>query len=393
MQKNKTFGSILIIAGTALGAGMMALPLVSAGAGFLPATLMLFVIWALMVYTGLLILEVTLAFPKRRNNFSSMATATLGISGKIVSWLAMMALLYSLAAAYISGGASILSESIDSIFNIDIPAWSSAIIFTLVLGGAVYWSTKATDMFNRSLLSIKGFLLIMALILLMPHIDITKLASSPNHAHLIFLAAPIFLCAFGFHHIIPSLTNYLDKHTKSLKLVIIIGATIPLVIYFFWLLTTLGIMESSSLHGSVGTFISKLIHKTQSKWIAWFVNGFSNIAMTTSFLGVTLGLFDFLADAFKRQNSRVGRTQTALLTFIPPFAFALLFPEGFVLALGYAAIFVAVLEIILPTLMVYKLRKNPELKSQYRAFGGTWLLLIVGLTGVGLIGLQFLAHL
>ncbi|PRM58964.1 Tyrosine-specific transport protein [Haemophilus influenzae] len=34
MLKNKTFGSALIIAGTTIGAGMLAMPLTSAGMGF-----------------------------------------------------------------------------------------------------------------------------------------------------------------------------------------------------------------------------------------------------------------------------------------------------------------------------------------------------------------------
>ncbi|NVP00232.1 hypothetical protein HWA77_08430, partial [Photobacterium damselae subsp. damselae] len=34
MSFNKTFGSMLIIAGTTIGAGMLALPLASAGLGF-----------------------------------------------------------------------------------------------------------------------------------------------------------------------------------------------------------------------------------------------------------------------------------------------------------------------------------------------------------------------
>ena len=77
-----------------------------------------------------------------------------------------------------------------------------------------------------------------------------------------------------------------------------------------------------------------------------------------------------------------------MLTFVPPFAFALLYPEGFVLALGYAAIFATILIVILPALMVYKLRRNTKLTSSYRVGGGTPLLLIVLLAGIILVGIQ-----
>lgn len=59
-------------------------------------------------------------------------------------------------------------------------------------------------------------------------------------------------------------------------------------------------------------------------------------ALATSFLGVALGLFDYLADLFQRSNTAAGRLQTGAITFPPPLAFALFYPRGFVMALGYA---------------------------------------------------------
>ena len=58
MLKNKTFGSALIIAGTTIGAGMLAMPLTSAGIGFGYTVLLLVGLWALLVYSGLLFVEV-----------------------------------------------------------------------------------------------------------------------------------------------------------------------------------------------------------------------------------------------------------------------------------------------------------------------------------------------
>ena len=58
MLKNKTFGSALIIAGTTIGAGMLAMPLTSAGMGFGYTLLLLVGLWALLVYSGLLFVEV-----------------------------------------------------------------------------------------------------------------------------------------------------------------------------------------------------------------------------------------------------------------------------------------------------------------------------------------------
>ena len=145
-------------------------------------------------------------------------------------------------------------------------------------------------------------------------------------------------------------------------------------------------------HGSVGAFVRTIDTIAHERWVTVSVNIFADVAMTTSFLGVTLGLFDFLADAFKRGNHRLGRLQTAMLTYIPPFIFAVFYPKGFIMALGYAAIFVAILEIIIPALMVHKLRRSTTLSSPYRAPGGTITRGLVMLCGVALIAAQLISN-
>lgn len=400
MSNGKFLGSILLLAGTAVGAGMLALPMVSASTGFVFSTFLIIFLWALMTFTALLILEVNLAFKVYHNSFGTMAFETLGRAGQIVAWLTCLLLLYSLTSAYIAGNGSLLTTLIKHLFNFNSPDWINALLFTLILGVAVYWSTHTVDILNRFFISIKGILLLLTLILLMPHIQITRLIHQSGPIKYLWAAAPIFLTSFGFHTVIPSLTNYLGRDAKTLKRVILIGTIIPLIIYILWLAATLGIVplygrfsfyHVIQTHQSVGGFVSTLDQLIQNKFVRFSINGFSDIAMTTSFLGVSLGLFDFLADGFKRTNSHFGRLQTALLTFIPPLVFALYYPKGFILALGYAAIFVAILEIILPALMVMKLRKSKTLTSTYRVPGGKILLMLVILIGIALITCQLLS--
>ncbi len=391
ISTGQKIGSTLIVIGTAIGAGMLALPMTAATAGLGPSILLVIGMWVLMTYTGLLVLEVNLALPPYKNNFNSMAKFTLGKPGEIIAWITCLLLLYALTAAYIAGNGSLLSELIHTYFNRTVPNKLNAIAFAVIFGSVVFWSTTAVDVVNRFLMSIKGLFLIIMLILLLPHVNLISLEA--EHPHALLAAAPIFLTAFGYHTVIPSLTNYLGKEAKTLKWIIITGTTIPLIIYIIWLICSLSIIpltgtesfDALTQNGSaVGQFIAILTDLTQNKVVTFTVNGFANIAMTTSFLGVSLGLFDFLADAFKRGNHRLGRMQTAILTFAPPILFALFYPKGFIMALGYAGICVAVLEVILPALMAYRLRKNKG-SMLYQAWGGTPLLAIVFLIGIGLV--------
>ena len=62
----------------------VALPLVSAGSGFLVAALALCLLWAMMCYTALLILEINIHFPLG-TSFGTMAYETLGALGQVDS--------------------------------------------------------------------------------------------------------------------------------------------------------------------------------------------------------------------------------------------------------------------------------------------------------------------
>ena len=134
MNTSKIIGCTLIIIGTIIGAGMLALPLVSAEAGFTIAAILLLAMWALMTITGLLTLEVNLAFKEYSNSLGTMAFKTLGGAGKFISWFCTLLLLYALASAYISGGSSLLANLIELIFHIKTPNWINALIFLSVMG-------------------------------------------------------------------------------------------------------------------------------------------------------------------------------------------------------------------------------------------------------------------
>lgn len=116
--------------------------------------------------------------------------------------------------------------------------------------------------------------------------------------------------------------------------------------------------------------VTAIIIITGSEIIGGAVRLFSAFALITSFLGVALGLFEAIEDLLKRVNISANRVSVGLLTFLPPLAFALFYPQGFILALGYAGQMFAFYAIVLPIAMVWKLRKiYPHLP--YRVKGGS----------------------
>ena len=143
--------------------------------------------------------------------------------------------------------------------------------------------------------------------------------------------------------------------------------------------------------GSVGDMVIAFQNHTQSKIISVGFNLFTNIAITTSFFGVTLSLFDFIRDGFKLNNRYTsGRLVAYVLSYGPPFFFAVCYPKGFITALGYAGIAASLLIMILPAIMAYKLRKSKELKSPYRVMFGSFGLFIAVLFGIFVICVEVL---
>lgn len=101
-MKNRTLGSVFIVAGTTIGAGMLAMPLAAAGVGFSVTLILLIGLWALMCYTALLLLEVYQHVPAD-TGLGTLAKRYLGRYGQWLTGFSMMFLMYALTAAYISG--------------------------------------------------------------------------------------------------------------------------------------------------------------------------------------------------------------------------------------------------------------------------------------------------
>ncbi|MFM6139948.1 MAG: aromatic amino acid transport family protein, partial [Sphaerospermopsis kisseleviana] len=59
-QPGSVLGSTALIAGTTVGAGILALPAVTLPSGILPSTIVIIAVWLYTLFSGLLIAEVTL---------------------------------------------------------------------------------------------------------------------------------------------------------------------------------------------------------------------------------------------------------------------------------------------------------------------------------------------
>lgn len=315
------------------------MPLAAAGVGFGVTVVLLGGLWALMCYTALLLLEVYQHVPAD-TGLGSLAARYLGRYGQWITGFSMMFLMYALTAAYISGAGELIASSINDGFGASLSPEIGAIVFTLIGGGVVCAGTSLVDLFNRFLFSAKILFLVVMLVLLAPHVHKVNLLSLPLEKGLALSAIPVIFTSFGFHGSVPSIVSYMNGDIRKLRRVFVIGSAIPLIAYLFWQLVTLGSIDSTTFiglmaeHSGLNGFLVALRNVVASSHVELAVHLFADLALATSFLGVALGLFDYMADLFQRRNTVAGRLQTGAMTFLPPLAFALFYPRGFVMALG-----------------------------------------------------------
>ncbi|NNM44371.1 MAG: amino acid permease [Chlamydiae bacterium] len=376
---SKAFNGILLVAGTAIGAGMLALPVATAAGGFIPAFAMYLLCWIFMACTGLLILEVCIWMPHDAN-MVSMSKHLLGKPGKFASWALYLFLFYSLTIAYIAGGGGFFTAIAENV----IPSWLGIILFVVLFGPIVYLGHRAIHAFNFILMiglvtAYFGFV-----ILGWGHVD-TSLLKTSNWVQGA-LALPVIFTAFSFQGVIPHLNTYMQRNTRMVRLAIIVGTSIPFVAYVIWEFLILGIVPVEGADGLLATqaagqtAVFPLKNVVNSAYIYLVGQFFAFFALTTSFLGVTLGLVDFLADGLSWNKSGMRRLVLCLLVFLPPTCIALINPHIFFIALNYAGgIGCALLLGLLPVIMVWVGRYKRGFSDKQQLPGGKIVLTLLAI--------------
>lgn len=378
----KLLGSILLIVGTSVGAGMLALPIATAQLGFWGSLILLFVCWFVMTAGAFLILEINLRMPMN-SNLNTMAKTTIGPIGQIVSWASLLLLLYSLLCAYIGGGSDLLHNLL-TLAGVNIPLSVTAIIFTAIFGSIVYMGIRTVDYVNRGLMILKFGAYLLLIVMLLPFVSKLNLLDGDIRYLTSATAITVTITSFGYAAIVPSLRIYFAGDVVKLKKAILIGSLIPLFCYVAWDLAIMGVLPLGGEHGltailhserSTSDLVNALSTTASSSSVTLFARLFTSVCVLTSFLGVALCLVDFWADGLQLEKKGANKLIISLITFIPPLLIVLFKPGIFVTALEYAGIDCIILLIILPAWMAWSGRYRRGLTTGYTVPGGKGLLI------------------
>lgn len=361
---NKLFGSICMVAGTAIGAGMIALPMTLAKFGVVGSLSVMILTWFLVYYSALIGSELTL----KVENSLSLSDIAFRLSGKTASVIAttcVMVLSYALISAYLYGGSSITTSLIQAIWvekpDQDFIIGLFAIIMAVILILGITW----IDYFNRVMFLALIALLGVTIIALGLNIEFSTIPAHTPYMTMLptwSVAIPVLFTSFGFQMMIPSLSQYLNRNSTQLKKAFFWGSSIPVAIYLAWTLSTVGVLSTNNpdafdriIHHNVdvGEFVGMLSQSTSLPHLQLFIWGVSFFAIITSALGVALGLID-LWKTILGGHTTIGRLVATSLTMIPPFVIALLTPDAFIKALGFAGMILVVIAVVLPVYLLFK---------------------------------------
>lgn len=365
MERNGTvFKGSLLIAGTTIGGGMLAMPVMTSLGGFMPSMVVFFITWLFMAATGLLLLEVCL-WMEGDTNFISMTHKTLGKWGEAFAWIVYTLFFACLTLAYVV----MCGKLVGSLFSDFLPMWTGPIIFLVIFGPMVYVGARLIGRINIFLMAalIVSFLMFVSL-----GYSYVKTQNLVQQNWLLSLKTlPIAFAAFGFQGTVPSLTRYLDYDKDKSRKAILIGSFLAFMTYVIWHWLILGIIPGDGPGGLAealangDTAVQPLKTVLNNPVISVVSEFFAFFALVTSFLGVTLGLRDFLADGLKIEKTPAGRIFLCCLIFVPVLICALIYPGIFLEALGFAGGYGGALLLgLLPILMVWSGRHRMQLPDK-----------------------------
>lgn len=369
-----TAGVSFLVLGNLIGAGILALPINTGLAGLWPSLAGMAVLGGAMFWSAVILGREAVAARTANFNYPSLYQRYLGRAGKWVAILANMLILYGLLVAYLTGGAAIIGQ----LLNVP-EAWRG-----LLMPGLFVVVTTLTLMNSRLFLRYNALIMVVMLAAFALILALAWRRVDPAHfawkdwAYLP-AAAPIIITAFHFHNVIPNVCGSLDWNFGRIWKVMLAGMLLGFLMNAAWIMAGLGVLPlDASANGLLTAFHANLPATVpmsrilDSRFFTLFGMIFALLAIITSYLANGLGLMGFVRDMLENHCRVRSRPANVAVTFGPPLAIGLLYPDIFLKALNVVGgVGIVVLFGILPAVIFIKKASAPAAKA------AGWILLLL----------------
>lgn len=341
-------GCVGLIAGTTVGAGVLALPAVTFPAGIVPSSVLMLAVWVYALISGLLIAEVTLNLKAEEPGLLTMVKATLGRPWALGVSGIYLFLHYALLTAYTAQGGTILGQLIGGLPGL--------IFFAFGLGGFVALGRDSwVQGVNLGITIMTLFAFGGVMLSLVP--DVSLQAMHWQDWSQLGGVLPVLLVAMFYHNVVPVVSQQLQSDRRQLCSALAVGSAIPLALFWLW---NFVMLSASPLDPAVAELtLDSLLNQGN---IPTLLSLFSMGAIATSFIGFVYGLLNYFQDAFQlRYLAGFSKMPVYSGILLPVIFFAALDEHIFLSAINYSGIFcITLLGGVLPALMAGKLRQQPN---------------------------------
>jgi tyrosine-specific transport protein len=271
----KFIEAVLILSGTIIGAGMFAIPLSFARAGFILGTIELVILAGVVAAIHLLYGEVVAQTPSS-HRLPGYVRLYLGRTGAALAWGSAVFGIIGALLAYIIVGSLFLDALLGSIAP---EAWQFFWATAIVAAGAAItlFPLKKEAAINGVLtVLLIGFILFLIAFLL-PRVEPSNLSGFEVSEALTPYGVLLFALSGGT--VIPDLVAVLGRNRPKIRLAVMLGSLVPAVLYFLFALAVVGALGTRASEETVrglGTLDG------QSLVIVGSVVGF--LAVFTSFI-------------------------------------------------------------------------------------------------------------
>ncbi len=359
-QDRKTlFTSISIaflITGNLIGAGILALPVATGLAGFIPSLLVMIVVGGSMYFSAAILSKEAVLEKAHTFNYPSLYHKYLGTIGKWTAILANLLILYGLLTAYLSGATSIISNLIGA----SIPTWAILLTFFAFMTWLSISEMRIIKKYNVLLIIMMW--LSFGLIVAISGSNIEPSRLRYMDWEFAAVTVPIVITSFHFHNIIPQVCENLDWNISRILKAMLAGMLIGYLMNAIWMMVGIGSIPLAEGENSILAAFQANLPATVplSKILdsAIFVTGaaiFALLAIATSYLANGLALLGFFDDLVENHFKIHSRTLKVVLAFAPPLAVSLFYPSIFLKTVDLVGgVGIAMLFGILPCIIAYK---------------------------------------
>lgn len=363
---DKRITTALLVAGTCIGGGTIALPIVLAKIGIIPSILITLFIWLLNYYPSLIGAELNLR-SDRGLSLGALGNYFSGTCTQIIGELSVKLFSYAALTMHLCGTSSIIQKLLEKYFQYDISIFAIE-TFMAILGIILLsFSFKFISLVNNMMFS--GFILVFAILLIsmFKFLDYKNMPwiLSPSFSD-ILCVCPVIFASYGYQLVLHTIRDYCGKDPMTIKQGIFAGSIIPTAVYMIWPIVSLSVifamnpefftqMNSSKIE--VGIFIKELSNISSLPSFQLLVWLMAILAILTSYVGVGIGLAESinfsLEDHIKSQFIR--KLSAATITIVPAYIVAVIVPDAFVKILGFLGAILVAIGILIPAYLIFKI--------------------------------------